>query len=59
LGFDPVSTEESAQRLGQLAVKTDAALAAARDAGAASPPVYPPTQRIPHVLGRSGAIVAM
>jgi magnesium transporter len=30
--FDPVSTEESAERFGQLAVKTDAALAAARDA---------------------------
>lgn len=30
--FDPVSTKESAQRFGQLAVKTDAALAAARDA---------------------------
>jgi magnesium transporter len=30
--FDPVSTEESGERFGQLAVKTDAALAAARDA---------------------------
>ncbi len=30
--FDPVSTEQSAERFGQLAVKTDAALAAARDA---------------------------
>jgi magnesium transporter len=30
--FDPVSTEDSAERFGQLAVKTDAALAAARDA---------------------------
>lgn len=30
--FDPVSTEESAERFGQLAAKTDAALAAARDA---------------------------
>jgi Mg2+ and Co2+ transporter CorA len=30
--FDPVSSEESAERFGQLASKTDAALAAARDA---------------------------
>jgi len=30
--FDPVSTEDSAERFGQLAVKTDATLAAARDA---------------------------
>ena len=30
--FDPVSTKESAERFGHLAVKTDAALAAARDA---------------------------
>jgi magnesium transporter len=30
--FDPVSTEKSAGRFGQLAVKTDSALAAARDA---------------------------
>jgi magnesium transporter len=30
--FDPVSTEESAKRFGELAAKTDAAVAAARDA---------------------------
>jgi magnesium transporter len=30
--FDPVSTKESAERFGQLAAKTDVALAAARDA---------------------------
>ncbi len=30
--FDPVSTHDSAERFSQLAVKTDAALVAARDA---------------------------